>query len=302
MPSWEGKTRGGVLGYKIFVWTLKYPGITFAYFLLRFVVLYFVFTSGKAFSAIYGYFRSIHHYNPLKSLLSVFRNYYIFGQILLDKIALMAGFQAKFSFDFEGEEHLRKMQDGGLLISAHIGNWEIAGQLLNRLNKRVNIILFDAEHRQIKGYLEEVMTDRNIHFIVIRDDYNHLMEIRNAFENKEIVAMHGDRFLEGNPTVTLPLMGKPALFPLGPVNLASRFNVPVSYVFAVKETKRHYHFYATPLAFIPCSRNLQQRTAILSEAMRQYVSKLEEIVQRYPLQWFNYYDFWNLSGKAPQTR
>lgn len=302
MPSWEGKTRGGVLGYKIFVWTLKYPGITFAYFLLRFVVLYFIFTSGKAFSAIYGYFRSIQHYNPLKSLISVFRNYYIFGQILLDKIALMAGFQAKFSFDFEGEEHLRKMQDGGLLISAHIGNWEIAGQLLNRLNKRVNIILFDAEHRQIKGYLEEVMTNRNIHFIVIRDDYTHLMEIRKAFENKEIVAMHGDRFLEGNPTVSLPLMGKSALFPLGPVNLASRFNVPVSYVFAVKETSRHYHFYATPLAFIPCSRNLQRRTAILSEAMRQYVSKVEEMLQRYPLQWFNYYDFWNLSGKAIQTR
>ena len=53
MSSWEGKTRGGVLGYKIFVWTLKNLGISFAYLLLRFVVFYFVFASGKSFTAIF---------------------------------------------------------------------------------------------------------------------------------------------------------------------------------------------------------------------------------------------------------
>ena len=48
MASWEGKTRGGVLGYKIFVWTLKNLGIPFAYILLYPVVTYFIFASPKA--------------------------------------------------------------------------------------------------------------------------------------------------------------------------------------------------------------------------------------------------------------
>ncbi|TSA26811.1 MAG: lipid A biosynthesis acyltransferase [Bacteroidetes bacterium] len=292
MSSWQGKTRGGILGYKIFIWTIQYLGIPFAYFLLRFVITWFVFNSREAFRAIYSFSRHILHYSALKSLVSIFRNYYIFGQILIDKLAMLSGFQHRFTFDFEGEEYLRSMHGGGLLISAHVGNWEIAGNLLNRLNKPIHILLFDAEHQRIKGYLEETLKERNVHFIVIREDYNHLKEIELAFTGGDIIAMHGDRFIEGNKTVTVDFMGKPARFPVGPVNLAARFRMPLSFVFAVKETRKHYHFYATPLYRPEFSRNLQKREEILKEAVTAYVRKLEEILREYPLQWFNYYDFW----------
>ncbi|MFH1159924.1 MAG: lipid A biosynthesis acyltransferase [bacterium] len=292
MSSWEGKTRGGVTGYKIFILTIRYLGIPFAYFLLRLVIIYFIFNSGKAYKAMFRYFRRILHYSYARSCISMFRNYYIFGQILIDKLAMLAGFQHRFTFDFEGEEYLRQMDKGGLLISAHMGNWEIAGNLLNRLNKRVHIILFDAEHQQIKGFLEETMKERNVHFIVIREDYSHLKEIEQAFAHGDIIAITGDRFIEGNKTITVDFMGFPTRFPVGPVALASRFNIPVSYVFAVKETRTHYHFYATPLSRIEFSRNLRHREEILGAAVRSFVGKMEEILKKYPLQWFNYYDFW----------
>ncbi len=294
MSSWKGKTRGGVLGYKIFVWTLRHLGISFAYFLLIFVVTYFFFTSPRAVRIIYLYFRKKIGYAPFRSTISIFRNYRIFGQVLIDKIALLAGFQSRFTFNFEGEEYLRQMENGGLLISGHIGNWEIAGQLLNRLEKNVNIILFDAEHQQIKRYLSDVFTNRRVNFIVIKEDYSHLAEIRDALARKEIIAMHGDRFIEGNKVVAFDFLGAKALFPVGPVNLAARFDVPVSYVFAVKETKAHYHFFATPLRKVEFSNNLKRRDEILKDAVGAYVEAFEKIVRRYPLQWFNYYDFWKM--------
>ena len=34
MDKWEGKSRGNVLGYRIFVWCIRYLGLNFAYFLL----------------------------------------------------------------------------------------------------------------------------------------------------------------------------------------------------------------------------------------------------------------------------
>jgi predicted LPLAT superfamily acyltransferase/radical SAM superfamily enzyme YgiQ (UPF0313 family) len=293
MESWEGKTRGGVLGYKIFVWTLRYLGISFAYFLLAFVVSYFMFTSGKAFRAIYRFFHERMNYGKLKSLISIYRNYYVFGQILIDKLALIAGFQQKFTFEFEGEEYLRQMDKGGLLISGHLGNWEIAGQLLVRLEKKINILMYDAEHQRIKGYLADVL-QRTVHFIIIREDYSHLQEIKEAFARGEIIAMHGDRYIEGNKTVITKFLGKNAAFPIGPVNLAARFNVPAAYVFAVKETNTHYHFYSTPLQHIEFSNNLKKRDSILAEAVRKFVDAFETVVYKYPLQWFNYYDFWML--------
>jgi len=303
MESWEGKTRGGVLGYKIFVWTLKNLGISFAYFLLIFVVSYFMFSSGSAFLAIYKYFRERMNYGKMKSVFSIYRNYFFFGQILIDKLAMLAGFQQRFTFDFEGEEYLRQMENGGLLISGHVGNWEIAGQLLVRLEKKINILMYDAEHQKIKGYLAEVLR-RNVNFIIIKEDFSHLQEIKEAFSRGEIIAMHGDRYMEGNKTVITDFLGKPAAFPLGPVNLAARFNVPASYVFAVKETRSHYHFYATPLQHIEFSNNLKKRDAILSEAVKKFIDAFETVVYKYPLQWFNYYDFWKLpkSDSQQETR
>ncbi|MFZ4564790.1 MAG: hypothetical protein ACOYNU_15535 [Bacteroidales bacterium] len=294
MSSWEGKTRGGVLGYKIFVWTLQHLGLGFAYFLLSFVALYFVAASGKAFRAIFQFYHEVMKYNRVKAFFSIYLNYHMFGQILLDKIALLAGFQQKFTFDFEGEEYLRQMQDGGLLVSAHVGNWEIAGQLLNRLEKKINIILFDAEHQQIKGYLSDVLSSRNVNFIVIRDDFTHLVAIRDALANKEIIAMHGDRFIEGNKTMILDFMGRPAAFPIGPVNMAAKFGVPVSFVFAVKERTSHYHFYATPLHRVAYTSNLKQREDNFRNILKVYTAKFEEVLRKYPNQWFNYYNFWKL--------
>ena len=252
-----------------------------------------MFSSWKAFGAIYRYFHQRMNYGKLKSVFSIYRNYFVFGEILIDKLAMLAGFQQRFTFDFEGEEYLRQMENGGLLISGHVGNWEIAGQLLVRLEKKINILMYDAEHQKIKGYLADVLR-RNVSFIIIKEDYSHLQEIKEAFARGEIIAMHGDRYIEGNKTVITDFLGKPAAFPLGPVNLAARFNVPASYVFAVKESLSHYHFYATPLQYVEFSNNLKKRDVLLSEAVKKFVDACETVVYKYPLQWCNYYDFWEL--------
>ena len=110
--------------------------------------------------------------------------------------------------------------------------------------------------------------------------------------------MHGDRFIEGNKTVTIEFLGKPARFPMSPVNLAARFNVPVSFVFAMKESNTNYHFYATPLLYCQFSRNLHKREQHLTQAVKGYVEALERAVKKYPLQWFNYYNFWMIPEKT----
>ena len=40
MAKWDGKSRGTVLGYKIFVFFIKKAGIKSAYFILYFVASY----------------------------------------------------------------------------------------------------------------------------------------------------------------------------------------------------------------------------------------------------------------------
>ena len=215
MTSWKGKTRGGLTGYKIFVGILKYSGLPTAYFFLRFVAFYFFLFNPKSFATIFKFYRKRFEFGFFRSIIFVYRNYYSFGQILLDKIAIMAGFKAKFNFTFEGEEYLMKMVEektGGLLISAHIGNFEMAGYMLERLKTRVNIIMYDAEHEKIKDYLSSV-ANRNFNIIVIKEDNSHIYEINKAFSEKQIVCIHGDRFLEGSKTMTAEFLGRKSKIP-----------------------------------------------------------------------------------------
>ena len=296
MSSWKGKTRGGVLGYKIFVNTLQYLGLPFAYFLLRFVVLYYLLFTSKSTKSLYFYFHKILKFNFYKSSINIYKNYFIFGQILLDKIAMMAGFKTNLTFDFDGEEHLRKMVEnktGGMLISAHIGNFEIAGHLLNRLNTKINIVMLDAEHEKIKNLLSNYIKKNNVNIIAIKDDFSHIYDLNKAFENKEIICLHGDRFMPNSKTISTNFIGENANFPYGPFFLALRYNVPVSFVFAMKEKKKHYHFYASmSKTYKPDILNQKNRDFYINKIIEEYITELEDKIKMYPAQWFNYYNFW----------
>jgi predicted LPLAT superfamily acyltransferase len=177
-------------------------------------------------------------------------------------------------------------------VNAHVGNWEIAGQLLERLNTRINVLMFDAEHEKIKQYMSGVLVNKNVNIIVIKDGISHLEKIKEALENKEIIAMNGDRFFEGNKVISCPFLGKDALFPVGPFYMAGKYKVPVTYAFAMKESKTHYHFYATPPRWIENFNHLKERENSLKQVVTEYAAELERIVKRYPDQWFNFYDFW----------
>jgi predicted LPLAT superfamily acyltransferase len=291
MPSWQGKSRGTTLGYSIFVGILRQSGVWPAYLLLRFVALYYFLFSYRSSRFIYTYFRRRMGYSAVRSFFSLYSNYYQFGQSLIDKIVLMAGIRNRFSFDFDGEENLHAMArqgKGGLLLSAHIGNWEIAGHLLKRLNTRINIVMFDGEHQNIKDYLAGVTGGNNANIIVIKNDLSHIYAISEAFKNNELVCMHADRFLEGNKTAVAPFLGAPARFPAGPFSLATGFKVPVSFVFAMKESALHYHFFASA----PRDYDYSDKAGVQQQLLYDFTQQMQQKVKQYPVQWYNYYDFW----------
>lgn len=291
MPSWQGKSKGNKLGYRIFIDVLRYGGVRPAYFLLAFVAGYYCLFSFRSSQSIFQYFHRKLGFGRFRALISVYRNYYVFGQTLIDKIVVMAGIPNRFSFHFDGEEFLHQVVEGGrggILLSAHLGNWEVAGHLFTRLQTRINIVMFDGEHQRIKDYLAGITGGRHVNVIVLKDDLSHIYAIHDALSKKELVCMHADRFMEGNKTAEMSFLGETARFPIGPFLLASTFRVPVSLVFAFKETATHYHLYATEPKVYPGAKQ-----GGLEQSMQDFVDTMEEKVKRYPLQWFNYYDFWS---------
>lgn len=287
MASW-GASRGNRLGYAIFIFILKTAGIIPAYALLRVVTLYYMLVPGNAAKPMRYYFRQRLGFRRWKTIWAMYQNFNHLGRSIIDKVVLMSDMPSPFTLEHDGIAHLDQMAaegKGGLLISAHLGNWEAAGHLLKRMNTPINIVMYDGEHQKIKAYLDAVR-ERSFHVIVIREDISHIYEIGAALQRNEFVCIHADRYVEGNRTIETTLLGRKALLPLGPFALATTFKAPVSFVFAMKEGQRHFHFFASP--GVAYTKGRQDLNRIVEDYSRQ----LESMIHRYPLQWHNYFPFW----------
>lgn len=289
MAKWSGKSRGTLLGYKIFVYSIKNFGVKTAYFVLYFVATYYFLFLKQSNRYIYYYFNKRLKWSKLKAKKAIFRNYFIFGQTLIDKTAISAGLRNRFTYDFDGIENLKKMmQDkkGGVLISAHIGNFEIAERFFAEIDfdYQINLVTTDQERNVIKEYLQSISEKQSsIKFIFIKEDMSHIFEINNALSKNELICFTGDRYFEGSKFLETEFLGKEAKFPAGPFMIASRLKVPVAYVYVMKEPNLHYHLY---------TRTAEVKHRDSNGLLQSYVQNLEFMLLKYPLQWFNYYDFW----------
>src|SRR5690606_603301 len=286
MTEWEGKSRGTVSGYRVFIFLIKHAGINVAYLLLVFVSLYYVIFSPGQTKAIYRYFRHHRGNNVVRSLFNTYRNYFVFGQTIIDKVAITAGLAHKYTYEFDGIEHIRQLakdKSAGILISAHVGNFEVSQYFMGEFDKRIYLVTTDEEQRAIKSYLSSIMAEPKTGFIVVKDDLSHVFTINQVIDRKEMICFTGDRFVGESKTLTAELMGQPARFPAGPFLISSRLQTPVLFVYVMRERNRHYHLYARTATF-----NHRDAHSLL----QAFTQSIEQILEKYPLQWFNYYDFW----------
>ncbi|MCF4101643.1 lipid A biosynthesis acyltransferase [Gillisia sp. M10.2A] len=289
MTKWKGQSRGTVLGFRLYVFIIKTLGLYTAYFVLLFVALYFIIFSFTSTRSTYYLFRRRLKYAPLNAAFQVYRSYFTFGRIQLDRVAISAGLKDRFSFEFDGIHHIKELLEqkkGGILLTAHIGNFNLAKHFFEDKHNTtaINLVMTDMEHEQIKAYLESVTGKSKIKTIVLQDDLSHVFKMNEALKNNELLVFAADRYMGNNKTYKHNFLGKPAEFPQGPFKLAVRNEIPVLFVHIMRERYFHYHFYARPY---------KKELGSPKELLKAYLENLEEMVKKYPHQWYNYYDFWN---------
>jgi predicted LPLAT superfamily acyltransferase len=303
-PRWTGRTRGGLVGNWIFVTVVRWLGLHCAYVLLVPVAAYFLVAARAARRASEQYRRRIDPAGgswPAK-MLWAFRHFYAFGQILLDRVAIIGGLAGRFRFQFEGEEHLVAALAGGrgaILLSAHCGNWEAAAHLLERVSPRVNVVAYEGEVAHVRRYFDKVLKDRSFSLIVVDGSAEASLAIMAALARGEVVALHGDRLPAGSEAhgVAVDFLGAPARLPAGPYLLAALSGAPLVQVFAMREAAYRYHFRAFPPEHLTLAER-PRRPEQLREWAGRFARRLEQQLREHPEQWHNFYDFWAQAAPA----
>lgn len=283
---WSGKSKGFPLGYRFFIFVIRTFGLSTAYFFLAFVVPWYVLTSRKSNKALDAYFARLRKAVPGIKGLSYFGSYMALGRNIIDKVAVQAGLENRFTWqkvNGDGVANMIGAQKGGLLLSSHVGNWEFASHFLKGHPGKVSIVLLTAEDERIQQVMEEELAPVNFEMIPLSKDMSHVFRMNNALMDGHVLCMHGDRNLPGSRVRVAKFLGDDAEFPAGPFALAQAHKVPVCISFVIRTGPMSYSFFATDM--IPAGTS---GDAVFEAFVREF----EAIVKKYPLQWFNYFDFW----------
>lgn len=287
---WAGTTYGNGWMHHWLIRILRHIDIRLLYAFVAVFVIPVCLIVNPAQRITYRYFRRRWGMSWWKACINTYRNFYLFAQVVIDKFAMYAG--KKFEIDVIGYEHFKTLvgkPDGFLQLSAHVGNYEIAGYTLTSEHKRFNALVFGGEKASVMENRNKMFEGTNIKMIGIRHDMSHLFEINDALVKGEIVSMPADRIFGSQKSLTVSLLGKEALLPSGPFSVATMRSLSVLAVNVMKVSCKAYKIYVTPLQYdntLPRKQQTQQ----LAEA---YAKELERIIRLYPLQWYNYFDFWN---------
>ena len=228
--------------------------------------------------------------NRLQAAFDVYRSFYHFGKVILDRFAVYSGHHFDIVVDNK-ERYYDKMNspEGFVLLFSHLGNSEMAAYSMATPDKRMNILAFGGETPVVMAERAKVLAKNNIGMIVVNPgEMNHVFEIHEALGRGEVLAVAGDRRM-GDKTVDCTFMNAKAPLPAGVFQLCATMRCPIVLTFVLKEPKNKYHIFTEELHI----NNAIPRAQQAADLAQQFATRLEQMALAHPYEWFNFFDFWN---------
>lgn len=287
--QWSGKTYGNGWMHLWLIRLLRVLDVRVLYAFTFVFVLPVVLLVNPSRTYIYRFMRERMKYGRCKSLWKTYVNHCMFAQLVIDRFAMYAG--KEFDVKVVGMEHVERLialPGSFMMMSSHVGNYELAGYTFKSVGKRMNVLLFSGEKASVMENRQRLFEENNIGMVPVMDDMSHLFEINRILSDGEMLGVLADRINGSTKSQRKRLLGGDVLLPQGPFSIAVMKSVPVIAVDVIKTACRQYTVFITPLKYDTEAPRAKQVES-LSQA---YIDNLERTVCRYPTQWYNYFEYW----------
>lgn len=197
----------------------------------------------------------------------------------------------------EGEAHLhaaRAQGRGVILITAHLGNYELGSLLLRARGQSLHTVYKPDRFEAVERLRDDLRRKAGVIGIPVGEGFATLPLVKILREGG-LAGLQGDRdfSLNGLP---VPFFGREAHFPRGPWELAAMTGAPVVPTYFFTDEDHRFHARFEPPIHVAGVRGA--RMASMEEGLRTYVAGLERLVAERPDQWYCFYPFWDDPQRA----
>jgi predicted LPLAT superfamily acyltransferase/glycosyltransferase involved in cell wall biosynthesis len=305
--TWNGRSRGGRVGNWVIRQITRYLGLRAAYVCIFFAIPYFYLFAPKARRSINEYWKIVRpDMGFFQRQRQIFRHFFNFAQVLLDRVYQSFHTENIFIANSNGIENIldvTRAKQGVILLSAHIGAWDLACTLLEKNGFSSEFHLFQYQSKELnfeklKG--DVLPASLKSHFVEATATHHEpqlIFQIRELLDLGLPIGLMGDRPLSHHFEL-VPFFGKLAPFDVTPFRIAAACHRPLLFSFGFKAQGMTYDFYAEPLKLYEYTHDAPKALQCY-RWLEEYTTVLEKMLRRYPLSWNNFYPFWSSLPKSP---
>lgn len=183
---------------------------------------------------------------------------------------------------------------GFVLVTAHIGHWEVGSHLSQfEQPRRIHVVREPEMTEEAQQFLEDMLSTRSesnyqVHFARAEDPMLG-GRLVSALRRGEVVALQGDRPRAGGRTLDVELFGRCFDLPLGPFAMARAARVPLLPVFVFRAGRNASALHLRRPIRVARTRD---RNNDLRAAATAFAAEVEWAVRKAPEQWFCLRELW----------
>ena len=222
----------------------------------------------------------------------VFRN---FGRYLVEFFRMVRELDKNFIrdrvriFNIERLKQAKANGKGIILLTAHIGNWELGGVILSLLGYPYVAIALPHKERPVNELFNDQRELRGVTIVSINNAMRKCLE---TLRNNGIVAMVADRDFTANGEI-LDFLGKETLIPKGAAIFAAKTGAAILPIFLIRQNDNTFNLFFEEPIYAPqeVAAEVVDKDILLG-IMKRYVAVIEEKIKEYPTQWLMFRRFW----------
>ena len=170
---------------------------------------------------------------------------------------------------------------GVILLTAHIGNWELGGMALSLLGYPVLAIALDHKDHRVNKFFKNRRMTKGIEVVSLGKAGRVCFK---ALKHNKCVAIVGDRDFSDSGYV-MDFCGKTKTIPRGPAMLSLKSGALIVPAFVIREKYNHL-----TLKLLPA---IQTEGMNEKQIMELCASIIESQIYAHPTQWLMFREFWN---------
>ncbi|MEO8743808.1 MAG: lysophospholipid acyltransferase family protein [Candidatus Dormiibacterota bacterium] len=183
-------------------------------------------------------------------------------------------------------EQARAMGKGVLVVSCHMGSYEVVAAIWSATLTPVSFFAEELEPRALFEWYRDTRARLGISVLTL--DTGGIRRVLQALRDEEMVITAIDRDITGTGH-KMPFFGRPAPIPLGPAAISLRLGTPLFPVCVYRLPDDTYLAEGAPLVF---ARDTGDPKADQVRATEELLGHIEGFIQRNPEQWHVPHRIW----------